>query len=88
LITQVVAAGSDTTLADLHTGGVRQVSIRLQQGTFGASRLEQLSRAQLASRGAGDFTEVRFYGDTGGPPLPKPDHTDYDTWLKLYNEFT
>jgi hypothetical protein len=86
LITQVVAAGSETTLADVHTGGVRQVSIRLQHGTFGVSRLEQLSRAQLAGKRGKDFMEVWFYGDTGGAPLPQPDHMDYDTWLRLHNE--
>jgi len=76
-------ASGEKVLSDLSRGTVRQKSVLLSRESFTTANLLRLGRAELGARRT-TFTQVIFYGDGAGAPLPKPSHITYDHWRELY----
>jgi hypothetical protein len=84
LLTLAMIVDADTVLRELARTGMRQKAIDVAPESFSESYLERLSRKELARSPRSNFTQILFYGDRGGPPLPKASHDSYEHWRGLY----
>ena len=57
--------------------------INVKESDFSRERLIKLTRQALRNSLA-PFVQVTFFGEGGGPPLPKPSHYDFDHWRELF----
>ncbi len=63
-------------------GPVRR-SVSVKGYEFSRGRLIELARQAI--RGSpSSFLQVTFFGEGGGPPLPKPSHFDFEHWREVF----
>ena len=63
--------------------GTARKFISMKGGDFSRERLVRLARQALRGRSR-SLVQVTFFGEGGGPPLPKPSHFDFERWRAMF----
>ncbi len=84
LLMFAMVCSGDTVLREVNRTGMRQKAIAVDAASFTEVHIERLARAELMAKPRVNFTQLSVYGEKGGPPLPKPSHTTFDHWQRLF----